>query len=165
MTRSFSTAAFTRARSVQPNSAGVIAHPVFSPLILNEPYFEWWQEIIRRLDELCKLEPGWDGYAAPPVSFSNAYFAASVLASACPPDAPKPEIVPGTDGDLQIEWHTCLADIELDIHAPYEVHAWRLGPTTAIEGEEHKLTSDFRTVARWLAEISGSEGAPRSAAA
>jgi len=97
--------------------------------------------------------------------FLERLFAASVLASACPPDAPKPEIVPGTDGDLQIEWHTCLADIELDIHAPYEVHAWRLGPTTAIEGEEHKLTSDFRTVARWLAEISGSEGAPRSAAA
>ena len=165
MTRSFSSAAFSAAVSVRPSGADIVAHPAFSARIVNEPRLEWWRDVIERLEELCKLEPGWDGYSAPPLSFSNAYFAASVLASACPPDAPKPEIVPGPNGDLQIEWHTSSTDIELDIHAPYDVHAWRLGPMTAEEGEEDNLTSDFRIVARWLVEMSESARAAHPTAA
>ncbi|WP_294534623.1 hypothetical protein [uncultured Rhodoblastus sp.] len=118
-----------------------------------------------RLGELCKLEDGWDGYCAPAVSFFNATFALNMLGSACPMDAPAPQIVPGPDGDLQIEWHTAAMDIELHVIGPYDVHAWRLSATAAEDGEEFHLTNDFTIVAGWLAEMSEAAIAARSSAA
>lgn len=143
----------------------ILTHSAFSSRILNEPRHDWWAVARKRLDELCALGPGWDGYSAPPISFSNANFALSMLASACPLDAAAPQIVPGANGDLQIEWHTDTGDIELHILAPYDVQGWRLAPSTAEEGEEVHLAADFTIVANWLTELSEASVAARSAAA
>jgi hypothetical protein len=80
-------------------------------------------------------------------------------------DAPAPQIVPGSNGDLQIEWHTETIDIELHICAPYEVQAWRLTSSTGDDGEEINLTNDFTVVAGWLAELAEASVATRSSAA
>jgi hypothetical protein len=159
-----SSAAFTRhLRAI--TGANVTSHAAFSSRILSEPLHAWWRRVTKRLNELCQLNTGWDGYRASPVSFMNANFAASVLASACLLDTPEPQIVPGTNGDLQIEWHTEAADIELHVRAPYDVRAWRTTQTAPEEDEEIHLTTDFAIVARWLAELSEAPIAARSSAA
>lgn len=76
-----------------------------------------------------------------------------------------PQIVPGPNGDLQVEWHTDSADIEVHVRAPYDVQAWRLAPSTGEEGEEARLAADFKIVAGWLAELLEASVAARSAAA
>jgi len=102
---------------------------------------------------------------APPVAFSNASFAKSLLWSACPIYTSPPQVVPGQNGDLQLEWHGETSDIEIHIRAPYDVDAWRTSPETIDVGEEVHLTSDFTLIARWLEQFSGDGIASRSAAA
>ncbi|HXY56974.1 MAG TPA: hypothetical protein VEH76_00170 [Methylocystis sp.] len=164
MTRHYSTAAFT---NVLPDfGPDVSSHPAFSHAIIVSPPSRAWREaVVARLNELCALPIGWDGYKAPPVSFTNANFALQMLVSACPSCAKEPQIVPGPDGDLQIEWHTLSADIELHVRAPYVVDASRVRQSDPDREEEHHLTTDFAIVARWLTELSENAVAARSAAA
>jgi hypothetical protein len=88
-----------------------------------------------------------------------------MLASACPSNAPEPQIVPGINGDLQIEWHTEEVDIELHVRAPNDVVACRVNTLMPEFEEEHLLTVDFTIVSRWLKELPETPVAARSAAA
>ena len=63
-------------------------------------------EIKKRFEEIMWLKPGWDGYKGVPVSSENAYFSLNLLRSICKINTPIPQIIPGANGDLQIEWHT-----------------------------------------------------------
>ena len=112
----------------------------------------WQGPVKERLEELIRLEEGWDGYAAFPVSFDNAMFAFRMLESICRPDTPAPQIVPGPSGDLQIEWHTHQGDIELWVVGPNNVHALRQVSETQ-EDEELDLTTDFSVVSRWVQKV------------
>ena len=114
---------------------------------------KWRTQVIKRLNELVALQPGWDGYEGGPVTFENAYFAMEVLDACCRSDDPTPQIVPGTSGDLQIEWHLEKGDIELHILAPNDVHAWHINENTESDGEELSLTTDFTTVVRWIENL------------
>jgi hypothetical protein len=122
-------------------------------VLLNQPVKKWHGSVIDRLNELVRLERGWDGYRGAPISFENAHFALCMLDAVCGFDAPVPEIVPGTDGDLQVEWHTHDTDIELHVHAPNDVIAWRTTALTRPDGEEIALRNDFSDVAAWIREI------------
>ncbi len=166
MSRALSTQ--TSAFSFMPASqAQAVAIPLTSITArrVQEPRHDWREALSQQLDTLCSLPIGWDGYMAPPVSYSNAYFAERLLASACPVNAPPPQIVPGPNGDLQIEWHNETSDIELHIRAPYNVDAWRMSPQTGEIGEQVHLKSDFILIANWLKEFSGDSVASLSSAA
>lgn len=127
---------------------------------------EWLETVQNRLEELVDgLRPGWDGYYGRPVGFLNASFALSMLSSICRPDTPSPQIVPGSDGDLQIEWHTIKVDIELEVRGPYIVNAWRWVVGSDPEGESLDLSQDFTEVAKWVAEISEQKIVANTAAA
>ncbi len=114
----------------------------------------WSADITKKLGELVKLEPGWDGYRAMPVSFVNAVFAFRVLERICGPATPAPMIVPGVGGDLQLEWHTAKGDIELHVLAPNNVRAWytRVDDENS-GGEERELKTDFSIVAKWVQNV------------
>lgn len=119
--------------------------------------------VLSSLQELVRLEVGWDGYDAPPVSLDNAYFALEVLKTVCNSNTHPPQIVPGSLGDLQIEWHTSRGSIELHIRRPFDVLACR---TTANGAhEEMTVTNDFLKVASWVSELSGMTDATSTAAA
>jgi hypothetical protein len=133
-------------------------------LIADRP-FVWRDEVVDRLNHLCRLPVGWNGYRAGPVNFNTANFALKVLESVCSPDALTPSIVPGPSGDLQIEWHLEAGDIELHIRAPNDVHAWRETPETEEGGQELQLTIDFTEVAQWIKHLLEPVGAPIEAAA
>jgi hypothetical protein len=134
-------------------------------ILLSAPVSKWRETVERRLNELIRLECGWDGYQGAPVSFENAYFAMQLLEASCGQNAPIPQIIPGTAGDLQIEWHLQHGDIELDVLAPNNVNAWRRTPTTGFDGEEITLTNDFSAVARWIEELTEPPRASGTAAA
>ena len=97
--------------STATNVVGLNFKPV--RMLINEPILGWWPQIVSQLEEFVRLEIGWDGYHGIPVSLGNAIFALNMLKVTCLPDTPIPQIVPGSQGDLQIEWHTENGDIEL----------------------------------------------------
>jgi hypothetical protein len=111
------------------------------------------------------LPVGWNGYGAGPVNFNTANFALRVLESVCSSDTPAPSIVPGSSGDLQIEWHLETGDIEIHIRAPYDVHAWCETVETGRGGGEAQLTIDFTAVAQWIKSLMEPTRAPVEAAA
>lgn len=122
-------------------------------ILIGENSSSWSDEVTDRLQKLIRLRPGWDGYQGRPVSFVNANFALQMLNNVCGLGTRAPQIVPGSAGDLQIEWHTLQGDIELHVRGPNNVHAWRALAGDDPEGEELNLTVDFATVAQWVSEI------------
>lgn len=150
-------------RLLKPQNAGQTSVPP-SRYLITDLGQSWSGPVIKRLDELVGLQPGWDGYDGVPVPFQNAYFAMQVLQACCRGDDPTPQIVPGGSGDLQIEWHLEKGDIELHIFGPNNVHAWYFDEHTGLDGEEASLTNDFTVVVRWIKNLTEPTSAPVAAA-
>ena len=126
---------------------------------------DWQWTVEDRLQELIRLENGWDGYIGQPVGFGNAVFAFRVLESICVGDTPAPSIVPGSAGDLQLEWHLPGGEIELHVRAPNDVHAWRFVTGAHPREEALLISTDFSAVAKWLRDLTEAQLAPHAAAA
>jgi hypothetical protein len=134
--------------------------------IVFERESSWLDCVKKRLEELVDHLPfNWDGYNGKPVSFLNATFALSMLNSICRPNTPPPQIVPGSNGDLQIEWHTLNSDIEILIRGPYSVSAWLCNVGENQNDITLELSRDFTEVARWVEAMSEQQSVANAAAA
>ena len=133
------------------------------PVSMSAPDPSLMESVLARLRELRQLPYGWDGYRGVAVSYENAHFAAQVILQICGINAPAPSIVPGSSGDLQIEWHTLHGDLELHVVRPYEVHA-TISYADTDECKEKLLTVDFSTAANWLLSITEDADAVPAAA-
>ena len=129
------------------------------------PTKPWRNDVMNRLQQLVALPRGWDGYRAEPVSLENAVFTLGILDAVCGPDVPVPQIVPGSHGDLQVEWHLHRGDIELHVRSPLHVRAWRQPAISPIAEEELELDLDFSAVAGWVAALMEPDLAPQATAA
>lgn len=157
-----STAAFSDL-PVPPVASNVAELRTSTRIVVTEPVRGWLESVKARFNELVQMRVGWDGYRGVPVSFVNANFALRMLEAVCDANAPAPQIVPGSNGDLQIEWHTFSADIELHVRGPNDVHAWRsLGGGDTVE---RRLSNDFTIVSAWINELAGPSIASGTAAA
>lgn len=116
------------------------------------PRSSWVEKVSHRLNQLASLPRGWDGYFAPPIPFTNAAFAAALIDRITSPDVEAPQLVPGSDGRLQIEWHSGGYDIELEVLAPYKVIAMRENIDTG-DVQEISLDRDFTVLIQWLSEL------------
>lgn len=71
--------------------------------------------MIDKIRELLTLPVGWDGYESPPVSLRNMAFALAILDFL---QLSRPQMVPGSGGSLQLEWHLKTVSIEIYIATP-----------------------------------------------
>ncbi|MBB4583068.1 hypothetical protein GGE45_005432 [Rhizobium aethiopicum] len=129
--------------------------------VINPSRHSWHQSFLEKIAELTRLQPNWNGYGARAVGFHAGNFAVSMVASACPHYVSEPQVVPGENGDLQVEWHSLEYDIELHVIAPFEVIATRHSGDVC---EEVNLSNDFTLVARWLDEMESAIAARVAAA-
>lgn len=135
-------------------------------VVVSEPFSDWREDVVSRLNELAALPRDWNGYGAGPVKFETASFALRVLESLCSTEIPAPQIVPGSNGDLQIEWHIQCIDIELHVLKPNEVHAWSCRRTAAGDVEQSlTLQNIFTDIAPWIRELRVPDDAHCNAAA
>lgn len=142
----------------QPGSTHGNAVSAWSPtrITLSENESEWYHSTVKQLEELVRLANGWDGYDGKPVSMMNAIFALQILGKACWESTPAPQIVPLSDGGLQVEWHTLNGDLELLIRGPNSVRAWRSLDNND-DGLELEITNDVLPIANWVREITEPE--------
>ncbi len=154
MSLSHSNTAFqTDVVTFAPATASVASISTLARRVRVEPRRSVWSDSLqKRFDQLASLPKGWDGYQGSPVSFTCAQFAANLLERLCVADVPPPQLVPGSDGTLQIEWHRNQFDVEIDILAPFEVVAVRRNLTTEVV-EELELQMDFSPLTDWIAEL------------
>lgn len=133
-------------------------------ITITERETKWRDEAMHRLQELVRLEQGWDGYAAIPVSLATATFTLKMLEVMCGDDTDTPQMVPGPNGEIQLEWHTRTGDVEILVRAPNDVFAWRHVEGIEDDGEEMQLSHDFRPAAEWIKDVTEPEFAYAAAA-
>lgn len=73
----------------------------------------WIQATLKQIDEISALELNWDSYGAPVISPSRILQAYKVVRSIMHDRAPIPNLVPTSDGSIQIEWHANGVDLEI----------------------------------------------------
>ena len=117
-----------------------------------QPTSDWFVELQDRFDELTALEKGWDGYTGLPVSFNCALFAANLIERLFVANVPKPSLVPGSDGTIQIEWHRNQFDIEIHVLGPNELIASRYDHRTG-HSLELELENDFSELGEWIVDL------------
>jgi len=164
MTGTQSTAVYSGASSGISSSRVLEIPGAKERILISDNTTAWSDFVKKRLEQLIQLPFGWDGYQGSHVSFQNASFALRVLEAICGFKTRPPQIVPGSSGDLQIEWHTLQGDLEIHVIGPNNVHAWRAMTGGNPEGEELFLKNDFAVVARWVKEITESSIAAATAA-
>lgn len=122
---------------------------------------DWTGELNSRLNILCALPVGWDGYSGKPVLYDLASYGAQILQTILTPGAALPSIVPLGTGGLQIEWHEGELDIEITISQPFEADVWVLDEADPEkpDGVETNLTQDFSYLTPFLDRINAKAAA------
>ena len=129
-----------------------------SSLEVDEPAWaarepRWKSRVDQRLAELGKLQLGWDGYGAAPISWTVLNFAGSVLESVMTAHTPAPSIVPTHGGGLQLEWHIAGVDVELMIYRPFEAELNVSFGDNRPPIEDRALSTNFSELSTALREL------------
>ena len=134
------------------------------PLLIADALNPWIQRITTMLDELLKLKPGWDGYQGQPVPFATAVFALDVVKGACRSGTPRPDIMPGSGGDILMEWEHGAKLVHVHVRAPNDFTIYRRDDESGLE-DEMPLRNDVSRLASWLNWLSEDGGDVAAAAA
>jgi hypothetical protein len=89
---------------------------VRATLAVAEP--RWLGPTAKRLPELLALAHNWDKQGGKPIRIDIVMFAMTFLARMALPEMPAPQIVPLSDGGLQMEWHLKDLDVEVAFIQP-----------------------------------------------
>lgn len=83
----------------------------------------WLDQAMLELSAVGALPPGWDSYGASAISPSAISVAEQLLKLLADHNAPRPALVPTSDGGIQIEWYGADVEIQLEIDPdPNEVY-------------------------------------------
>ncbi|MDR1827339.1 MAG: hypothetical protein LBR29_03290 [Methylobacteriaceae bacterium] len=120
-----------------------------------DPGLNWRTALVNKLIDLISLPVGWDGYQGRPVSREIAELIVNLLQDIAVPGTPLPDIIPGSDGTAQIEWHTEKYDLEIDVLSKDGIFAWRNHIENDREEEfAAKTETDLVALRRWVRELS-----------
>lgn len=138
-------------------------HPKFLLKILSSGGFhdcEWRNAFEAELNQLTKLKQNWDGEGGIPISRSVVSTAMRVMETIYLSDLRyKPAIVPGRNGNFQLEWTAGNVHIELVFFDERRIVAafWDLSKSVSDPGRRtyKKLLSesDYREVKNWVKKL------------
>lgn len=75
----------------------------------------WLARTVRAAREIRLLEPDWNNRGAAAPDEKAILLALELLHEAASHDTPPPDVVPTVVGGIQLEWHRCRMDIELQV--------------------------------------------------
>ena len=114
----------------------------------------WAFDLSVRSSRIVNLTDGWDGPRSVHINQQLIEKAQRIIKDALMPARrpSAPYLVPGGDGSLQIEWHTRLGDIELDLSPTGEVYLWGKSGASGdeFEADDEKALDLF---SRWASRI------------
>jgi hypothetical protein len=106
------------------------------------------------LEDLRRLNAGWDGYGAEPINSATIDAALRVVDQLPASLVDAPQVVPMTRGRLQLEWHRGNRSLELEFETPERLHYLKWDSDAGIEEEDVFPSSQTQTVVellRWFA--------------
>ncbi len=87
---------------------------------------------IQSISHLRQLQPRWDGASAEVVTDDACETAVRLLVSLAIPAPPTVQLVPLTDGGVQLEWHVGGDDVEIEVDPIGEVHVFISAPDGSV---------------------------------
>lgn len=118
----------------------------------------WVKPTIDRLGILLALPENWDSYGAASISFANVEYAFRLLGFIIGDDTPPPDVVPTSEGSIQIEWHEVGIDLEVEVLSPYRVHVSYKDRHHAGREWSDELTSDLTELKTAINELTRRTG-------
>ena len=115
---------------------------------------EQFRRAVYRAIELRQLPKGWNSYGAEPVSDAAFVRTVTFLCEYVVAGVPGPSLVPTVRGGLQIEWHRCGVDIEVEVNPEGSVF-WCAADRRTGEEVEASLAGDDESVRDWLLRAAG----------
>lgn len=112
-----------------------------------------WIDVVRQVQSLLNLETNWDGHGGRIIHVDCARFALQLLRNILGPNTPPPSIVPLSYGGLQIEWHECDIDLEIEVVSPNVVIASFADSRSGATFEDVQLSNDFGELNRPISEL------------
>lgn len=116
----------------------------------------WLGRVAQRIGELLRLGSSWDSYGALPISPAEAATALEILLRTADSRTPEPQIVPTSEGGLQLEWHERGIDIEVAPRADRRVGVYYADHRTGKEWEA-ELRADLTLLRSALSELAQRE--------
>jgi hypothetical protein len=94
------------------------------------------QAVQSSLDSTRALAPNWDGYGAPVIEPAVIDAAKSFIAKLPENFAPRPQVVPMSNGTLQLEWHEGPKSLEIEFESAASVRYLRWHSEEGVEDED-----------------------------
>ena len=114
---------------------------------------KWQVELLTKICSLLQLRDNWDGYRTLSPRRDAGMFALEVLHQAMRPRTPLPQVVPSSDGGIQLEWHERGIDLELHVTTPYHCELWFEDHRSGQEPLSLELTDNFSTFQAAIATL------------
>ena len=111
------------------------------------------QAVQSSLDSIRALAPNWDGYGAPVIEPAVIDAAKSFIAKLPENLAPRPQVVPMSNGTLQLEWHEGPKSLEFEFESPSSIRYLQWHPEQGVEEEDSFPIANFQTAVdliRWF---------------
>ncbi|HUT13039.1 MAG TPA: hypothetical protein VMY42_21265 [Thermoguttaceae bacterium] len=118
------------------------------------------QELIEHLEELKSLQANWNGYGAEPIHPRTIEAAQRFVRWLPIRLSVLPQVVPMTQGRLQLEWHRGTKSLELEFESPSQVHYLKWDSSTGLEEEDLVPVTErsrLRDLIQWF--MAGTENA------
>jgi hypothetical protein len=128
-----------------PNARSFLSEQANS-LIVGRDASDWARRIQADIHALGALEPNWDGYGAPAIDPAVIASAEALVAKLPGNLAPRPRVVPMSNGALQLEWHAGARSLELEFESPHSIRYLRWSPVEGIEEEGSRPATDLETL-------------------
>jgi hypothetical protein len=114
---------------------------------------EFAEAVTTSLKELSSLPANWDGYGGRPID-PEIIKTACAFVRALPENlALRPQVVPMSAGNLQLEWHKGPKILELEFETPTMIRYLQWHPEEGVEEEDVFLTADVAkadVLIRWF---------------
>ncbi len=97
------------------------------------------------LDSLRTLVPNWDGYGASAIDPAVIDAAKSLIAKLPADLVHQPQVVPISNGTLQMEWHDGPKSLELEFESPSSIRYLKWHPEQGVEEEDSFPVTNVET--------------------
>lgn len=99
----------------------------------------WFDHLMSQIDRIRRLSPNWDSYGAPAISIDVVMALLKFMHEYIPDRKIHFELVPGSDGSVQFEWHPDRGDLEIAFHPEGKLSASYFDVSS---GEELEMDQD-----------------------
>lgn len=113
---------------------------------------QWQNHVMDALVRYAALPTGWDSYSGKPIRWDVGAFAMCVLSSVMRSRTPLPQLVPSSEGAIQVEWHEKQIDLELYVTAPYSCEVSFHDHRNGVSWSE-ELSTDFSGLTGPISEL------------